>query len=121
MLHRNSSARTAAQKSSKSSLIQRAAIILAMLLLCAVLSTEAQKKDTNRYYQAMFYGVDTAGHLKYGTYFFSMKDNYFPMKSEVNKIIIDEYKLKFTYDSKNLAVIVTEFKNKYDFWKWNVK
>jgi hypothetical protein len=65
MLHRNSSAGTAAQQSSKSSLIQRPAIILAMLLLCAVLSTEAQtfkestwnpyeltgKMDTvNRYY-----------------------------------------------------------------------
>jgi len=65
MLHRNSSAGTAAQKSSKCSLIQRPAIILAMLLLCAVLSTEAQtfkestwnpyeltgKMDTvNRYY-----------------------------------------------------------------------
>ena len=36
MLHRNSSAGTAAQKSSKCSLIQRQAIILAMLLLCAV-------------------------------------------------------------------------------------
>jgi len=36
MLHRNSSAGTAAQKSSKCSLIQRPAIILAMLLLCAV-------------------------------------------------------------------------------------
>ena len=36
MLHRNSSAGTAVQKSSKSSLIQRPAIILAMLLLCAV-------------------------------------------------------------------------------------
>lgn len=42
MLNRNSSAGTAAQKSSKSSLLQRPAIILAMLLLCAVLSTEAQ-------------------------------------------------------------------------------
>ena len=42
MLNRKLSARTAAQKSSKSSLIQRPAIILAMLLLCAVLSTEAQ-------------------------------------------------------------------------------
>jgi len=38
MLNRNSSAETAAQKSSKSSLIQRHAIILAMLLLCAVYS-----------------------------------------------------------------------------------
>lgn len=36
MLHRNSSAGTVAQKSSKRSLIQRSAIILAMLLLCAV-------------------------------------------------------------------------------------
>ena len=46
MLHRNSSAGTVAQKSSKSSLIQRSAIILAMLLLCAVLSTEAQTTFT---------------------------------------------------------------------------
>lgn len=38
MLHRNSSAGTAAQKSSKCSLFQRPAIILAMLLLCAVYS-----------------------------------------------------------------------------------
>jgi hypothetical protein len=42
MSNRNSSAGTAAQKSSKCSLIQRPAIILAMLLLCAVLSTQAQ-------------------------------------------------------------------------------
>jgi hypothetical protein len=42
MQNRNSSARTAAQKSSKSPLLQRPAIILAMLLLCAVLSTQAQ-------------------------------------------------------------------------------
>lgn len=42
MLHRNSSAGTAAPQSSKSSLIQRPAIILAMLLLCAVFSSEAQ-------------------------------------------------------------------------------
>jgi len=42
MLNRNSSAGTAAIKSSKCSLLQRPAIILAILLLCAVLSTEAQ-------------------------------------------------------------------------------
>ena len=97
------------------------AIFLAIIILCTVLSTQAQKKDTNRYYQAMFYGIDTTGSLKYGTYFFSMNNSYFPMKSEVNKIIIDGYKLKFTYDSKELAVIIIEFKNKYDFMKWNVK
>ena len=100
---------------------KRPASFFAMLLLCAVLSTQAQNKDTNRYYQAMFYGIDTEGNLKYGTYFFSMKNSYFPMKSEVNKIIIDGYKLKFAYDSKELSVIITEFKNKYDFMKWNVK
>lgn len=45
MIHRNSSAGTAAQKSSKSSLMQRPAIILAMLLLCAVF---CQGQDTTR-------------------------------------------------------------------------
>ena len=98
----------------------RQATIAAALFLCAVFC-HAQKKDTNRYYQAIFYGIDSTGHLKYGTYFFSMKYNYFPTKIEVNKIIIDGYKIKFSYDDRNLAVIITEFKNKQDFDKWNVK
>ena len=96
------------------------AVILAITMLCAV-SVNAQKKDATRYYQAMFYGEDSAGVLKYGTYFFSTNNNYFPTKFDVKKIIIDGYKMKFSYNDKHLAVIITEFKNKYDFLKWNVK
>ena len=49
MLHRNSSAGTAAQKSSKCSLVQRPAIILAMLLLCAVFSSCKSYRLKNEY------------------------------------------------------------------------
>lgn len=48
MLHRNSSAGTAAKQSSKCLLIQRPAIILAMLLLCAVFVQAQAKYDTTR-------------------------------------------------------------------------
>jgi hypothetical protein len=48
MLHRNSSAGTAAKKSYKCSLIQRPAIILAMLLLCAVFSASGQNISVGR-------------------------------------------------------------------------
>ena len=60
MLHRNSSAGTAAQKSSKSSLIQRPAIILAMLLLCAVSCTHKRKGEIIKTQDGKFYRLEDA-------------------------------------------------------------
>jgi len=56
MLHRNSSAGTTAQKSSKCSLIQRPAITLAMLLLVAVFGCKEPKAPVNK----IVYKQDTA-------------------------------------------------------------
>lgn len=67
MLHRNSSAGTAAQKSSKCSLIQRPAVVLAMLLLCAVFSSEAQTTTSSK--DSMFLSAESfsIGSISYGT------------------------------------------------------
>lgn len=79
------------------------------------------KKDNNRYFEAMYVGLDTSGHLKYGTYYFETDDNYYPTKEDVNNLIIKDYKLKFSYNNPSLAVILTEFKNKDEWLKFNHK
>lgn len=66
MLHRNSSAGTAAPQSSKSSLIQRPAIILAMLLLCAVFSSEAQTTTSSKDSIFLSTGNFSIGTISYG-------------------------------------------------------
>lgn len=70
MLHRNSSAGTVAQKSSKRSLIQRSAIILAMLLLCAVY---CQGQDTLK---VMILVADTSHRFDTHKEFKEDKGNY---------------------------------------------
>jgi hypothetical protein len=69
MLHSNSSAGTAAQKSSKSSLIQRPAIILAMLLLCAVFSGCSHEEESKRRYFFIGYDVSNSETRNVGNFY----------------------------------------------------
>lgn len=79
----------------------------------------AQKKDTNRYFEAAYVGQDSVGHLKYGTYYFAMKNGYFPSMAETKTLIIAAYNLQFSPLDSRLAIWLTEFKNKKEFDKWN--
>lgn len=110
-----------AQKSSKSTSLFRQPCMLAMLLLCAVLSTQAQKKDTNRYFEAAYLGQDSTGNLKYGSYFFSTSNNGFPSIEETKALIIVDYKLNFTPVDSRMSIWIVEFKNKKEWLKWNHK
>ena len=94
-------------------------LLLAILLMPTFCI--AQKKPSNRYFQAMYFGQDSTGNTKYGTYFFATKDNYFLSKQEVNVLIIVAYKLKFDVNGSKLAVIVNEFKNEAEWLKFNTK
>lgn len=92
-------------------------LLLTILLL--PFFCNAQKKTSERYFQAMYYGQDSTGSTHYGTYFFSTENNYFPTRQEVNTLIIVNYNLKFNVRGNKLAVILKEFKNKIEWLKFN--
>lgn len=98
----------------------KSATFLVILMLCAVFC-KSQTKSSTRYFQAIYVGVDSTGHLKYGTYYFTTEKNYFPTREEVNKIIVGGYKLAFAINDPSFAVTICEFKNKNDWLKWNHK
>lgn len=85
------------------------------------ISVHAQKRDTNRYFEAAYFGQDSTGQIMYGTYFFAMKNRGFGSIEEVRALIIVAYKLNFSPLDNKLAIWVTEFKNKEEFEKWNHK
>lgn len=96
-------------------------ILIAVIIILVTNSAICQKSTKERYFQVSFFGVDTLGAQRYGTYFFNTKDSYFPTIEEVQKIVIDDYKLRFTYDSRNISLTITEFKNRQEWIKFNHK
>lgn len=92
---------------------------LIIILLLTPLVLFSQKKNTTRYFEAMYFGQQDDMHLKYGTYFFTTKDRGFPTTEEVRALIIIAYKLTFELTNNTLAIIVTEFKNKQEYTKFS--
>lgn len=92
---------------------------LAYIFIFAALRTTGQtKKDSHRYFEVLYFGQDSTYSLKYGTYYFTT-NGAFPSKEEVQKVIIDGYKLQFSYHSNKLAIILKEFKNEDEYNKFN--
>jgi hypothetical protein len=131
MLHRNSSAGTAAPQSSKCSLIQRPAIILAMLLLCAVYSSSCNQKDwyadkkaikvevkdSLRYF-FVAYDVSTPTIRSVGNFYHFSKT--FPTNDSLKSIVYSMQKCE-TKCSLDQCIIVGfyEFKDSFDMMKFN--
>ena len=62
-------------------------ILIAVIIILVTNSAICQKSTKERYFQVSFFGVDTLGAQRYGTYFFNTKDSYFPTIEEVQKIV----------------------------------
>lgn len=96
-------------------------IIIILTAIVLTNSVKAQKTDTNRYFQVSYFGQDTIGQIRYGTYFFYITNNSFPDQKQAKAIVITGYHLKFTPTDERLTVWITEFKNKKEWLKWNSK
>ncbi len=95
--------------------------VIVFFFCLAALNVNAQKipEDDNRYFEIMFFGVDSVGEIKYGTYYFST--NYFPTQQSLKDGLINTYKLKFRRNTDMLAIIISEFKNREEFLRLNRK
>lgn len=84
-----------------------------------ITSFSQTKKDTNRYFQVSYFGQDTIGRIKYGSYFFSTTNKGFVSIEQAKAIVIAGYHLSFTPFDDRLAIWITEFNNKTEWLKWN--
>ena len=96
-------------------------VILIVIICCTMFSCQSQNKNTTRYYEAAYFGQDSANEIRYGSYFFSVSNNNFPSIEETRGLIIADYKLKFTATDKRMTIWIVEFKNKKEWLKWNHK
>lgn len=74
-----------------------------------------RKIYTRRYFEIMYFGKDTIGNIKYGSYFLFTNGNYFPTKNEIDSILITDYRLPFRKNDTYLSFIISEFKNEKEY------
>jgi hypothetical protein len=99
----------------------RILLLLAILLLVAMMvKAQTQPKVKERFFMATYISVDSITNgLRWGSYFYSTTGGYFPNRHEIYRLIIKEYKLQCS--EKEFVITPTEFKNKKEWLKFNMK
>lgn len=73
-----------------------------------------------RYYQATYIGLDSVTRaIMWGTYFYTVTNGGFINRNEVLNLLYRDYKLRCR--ERDMALTITEFKNKTEWLKLNRK